>query len=167
MAEVARRGGGNLDFNIEMVREFRANKGVVAGNGLEHMHCLILTTVGARTLRPRMRPVAYTPFDGKYLLVGSLGGGPRHPDWHHNLVAHPAAIIEVGEDTFAVRGKIAAGAERQMLFSIICEQLPVMAAYQSMTTRVLPVHVLEVVGMEFGPDASGRAEAHARGRGAE
>jgi hypothetical protein len=30
MAAVARQGGGNLEFNIEMVREFRANKGMVA-----------------------------------------------------------------------------------------------------------------------------------------
>ena len=160
MAEVARNGGGNLEFNIEMVREFRLNKGVVTGNGLEHMPLLILTTVGARTLRPRMRPVGYVPHDGKYALVASLGGSSRNPNWHHNLMAHPYAIIEVGEDTFAVKSTLLEGEQRQALFDVICTRLPIMAEYQSLTCRPLPIHLLEVIGPEFGPDRPAGSSAN-------
>jgi deazaflavin-dependent oxidoreductase (nitroreductase family) len=102
-----------------------------------------------------MRPVAYVHHERKYLLVASLGGSTRNPDWHYNLLAHPHAIIEVGEDTFAVKGSLLVGDERDAFFEIICNGLPIMRKYQSMTSRVLPVHALEVVGSEFGPDAVG------------
>jgi deazaflavin-dependent oxidoreductase (nitroreductase family) len=159
MVEVARRGGGNLEYNTEMVREFRANKGMVRGNGLEDIPLLILTTVGARSLRPRMRPAGYAYVNGNYLLAASLGGSPRSPDWHYNLLAHPHAIIEVGEDTLAVKSRLAVGQEREALFEIVCETIPIMREYQAMTSRVLPVHVLEVIGPEFGPVPVASAQA--------
>ena len=158
MAEVARNGGGNLEFNIEMVREFRLNKGVVSGNGLEHMPLLILTTVrGAHA--PAPHAASRLCAARRQVCTGRrpLGGSSRNPNWHHNLMAHPYAIIEVGEETFAVKSTLLEGEQRQALFDVICTRLPIMAEYQSMTSRPLPIHLLEVIGPEFGPRAARRA----------
>jgi deazaflavin-dependent oxidoreductase (nitroreductase family) len=157
------RGEGARDFNIEMAREFRANKGVVNSNVLDMAGgasgaapVLILTMVGAKSLKPRMRPLGYVPYDDegerKYIIVASKGGADRHPIWYRNLVAHPDIIIEVGEDTWRAQAVLTQGERRERVFKAACERIPAYERYQAMTTRELPVFLLEVQGPEFGPE---------------
>lgn len=161
--EARTRGDGVRNFNSELVREFRANKGVVDSNVLRDAggpegpaRCLILTMVGAKSLKPRMKPLGYVPYDEdgerKYIIVASKAGGDRHPQWYHNLVAHPHAIIEVGEDTWRVKATLTEGDTREKVFGVACKCIPAYAKYQKITLRELPVFLLEVTGPEFGPE---------------
>lgn len=76
-------------------------------------------------------------------MVASKSGAPRHPDWHHNVIAQPDTTIEVAGATIRGRARVAVGLEREQLFAGHTAALPNFAVYQSRTTRRLPVVVLE------------------------
>jgi deazaflavin-dependent oxidoreductase (nitroreductase family) len=51
----------------------------------------------------RLTPLGCFPLgDDRYLIVASSGGSPTHPDWYHNLKAHPRIDVEVGTRAFTV-----------------------------------------------------------------
>ena len=50
---------------------------------------LLLTTTGRRSRRERTVPVLYLEDGGRFVIVASLAGAPRHPAWFLNLEANP------------------------------------------------------------------------------
>lgn len=128
-------------FNRGVVEAFRANGGVVPGRWSKQP-LLLLTTIGARSGLSRTTPLIYTIDDDRFVVIASKGGEPTHPDWYHNLVAHPEASVEVGSDRFAVRAEIAQGAERRRLFDQQAALMPFFAEYERTTPRTIPVVVL-------------------------
>ena len=48
---------------------------------------LLSTTTGARTGRPHTNPAAYQRDGERILVFASNAGGPKNPDWSHNLLA--------------------------------------------------------------------------------
>ena len=130
-------------FNKGVVAQFRANAGQVPGR----QHPLILlTTIGARSGLPRTTPLSYSTDGDRIVVIASKAASPTHPDWYHNLVAHPEAVIEIGAERFPVRARIAEGAERQRLFDAQAALMPFFAEYQRQTTRQIPVIVFERIG---------------------
>lgn len=136
-------------FNTPIIEEFRANQGRVGG-WFEGARLLLLTTTGARTGAPHTVPLGYLPDGGEQVLViGSAGGGPRHPAWFHNLRADPRTTVEDGVFTYPAHATVLGGAARDAAFGRAAEADPGWAAYQDATTRVLPVVALRSV--ETGP----------------
>ncbi|MFE6164865.1 nitroreductase/quinone reductase family protein [Streptomyces sp. NPDC056486] len=129
-------------FNQSVIDEFRANGGKVGGP-FEGGDLLLLTTTGARTGAARTTPLGYVRHGDSLLLVGSNLGGPRHPDWYHNLLAHPVVSVEVGTREFEALAVPAEGARREELFAHVVKAEPGYGEYQDRTTRPLPVIVLE------------------------
>jgi deazaflavin-dependent oxidoreductase (nitroreductase family) len=78
-------------------------------------------------------------------VLGSNGGAPTHPDWYHNLRANPRVTVEVGNERFDARARIAAHDERDRLWREFKEEIPVLADYEQKTSRQIPVVVLERV----------------------
>jgi deazaflavin-dependent oxidoreductase (nitroreductase family) len=72
-----------------------------------------------------------------------MGGAPKNPAWYHNLKAHPAASIELGDETRAVKAVVTSGEERDRLFRRQASLFPAFAEYEKKTTRTIPVVVLE------------------------
>ncbi|PXY16861.1 cation-binding protein [Prauserella flavalba] len=128
-------------FNQPVVDEFRANGGRVGGP-FDGGDLLLLTTVGAKSGHETTSPLAYLHIDGELVVVGSAGGGPRHPAWYHNLLAHPAVRVELGTETFGAIAVPAEGAERERLFEQVVARQPGFGDYQARTERALPVVVL-------------------------
>ena len=89
-------------FNESVIREFRANSGVVGGE-LAGMHLLLLTTLDARDGCPRTTPLAYHRRGDRYLVIASNGGAPRHPKWFRSLEQDPTVTVEIGVETFRRR----------------------------------------------------------------
>ena len=58
----------------------------VDGFEWEGAQCVILTTVGRKTGSLRRTPLIRIRDGQRYLLVASMGGAPRHPNWYLNLV---------------------------------------------------------------------------------
>jgi deazaflavin-dependent oxidoreductase (nitroreductase family) len=128
-------------FNEGVVEAFRANGGTVPGRWT-NQPLLLLTTIGARSGLPQTTPLLYSTDGDRYVVIASKGGEPTHPDWYHNLLAHPEATVEVGSESFAVRVQVAAGAERRRLFDQQAALMPFFAEYERTTAREIPVVVL-------------------------
>ena len=80
-------------FNESVIREFRASGGVVGGE-FAGMSLLLLTTIDARSGRPRTTPLAYHRRGHRYLVIASNGGAARHPSWFRNLERDPNVTVE-------------------------------------------------------------------------
>lgn len=63
---------------------------------------LLLTTTGARSGLPRVRPLAYVRAGADFIVVGTNFGQRHHPGWTANLLAHSGASIEVGPEELPV-----------------------------------------------------------------
>ena len=132
------------DWNKQVIEEFRA-KGGRAGGRLEGMPLLLLHHTGAKTAKSRVSPLAYQAVGNGYAIFGSKGGSPTHPDWYHNLVAHPQVSLEVGEETIAAQARVTAGEERERIWTKQKEDFPFFAEYEAKTAREIPVIMLEPV----------------------
>ncbi|MGH3525310.1 MAG: nitroreductase family deazaflavin-dependent oxidoreductase [Mycobacterium sp.] len=130
-----------LQFNAHNIKEFRRRGGTLGGN-FEGAPVLLLTTVGAKSGKPRTSPMMYLP-DGQRLIVfASNAGADTHPAWYHNLRANPSAWVEVGTERYPVTATELAGAERDQLFEEQSRRYPGVARYQANTQRQIPVLAL-------------------------
>src|SRR5262245_3417902 len=111
------------DYNRQVIEEFRAGRGKPGGRW-EGRPLLLLTTTGARSGQPRTTPMMYIPDGDRLLVTASNIGAPTHPDWYRNLVAHPEVTVEIGTETFNATAVVAAGSERQHLWTRIVELYP-------------------------------------------
>ncbi|MFJ7251859.1 nitroreductase/quinone reductase family protein [Streptomyces sp. NPDC098085] len=129
-------------FHQSVIEEFRANGGKVGGP-FEGVGLLLLTTTGARSGRETTTPLGRVRHGDSLLIVGSNLGAPAHPDWYHNLLAHPVVRVELGTRTFQALAVPAEGARREELFAHVVKAAPGYGDYQARTARPLPVVVLE------------------------
>jgi deazaflavin-dependent oxidoreductase (nitroreductase family) len=79
-----------------------------------------------------------------YVLVGSVGGAPKHPVWVYNLRANPDVEIR---DMTAVHPmkvrEVKDDAERARLWKLAVAAFPPYEEYQAKTQRRIPVFVAE------------------------
>ncbi len=129
------------DFNRRNIEEFRANHGRLGGQ-FEGAPMLLLHTTGARSGEERINPMMYLADGDRYLVFASAAGRDQNPAWYHNLVAHPDARIEVGDDSVDVQAVELDDAERDAKYAIQAERYPGFAEYERMTTRKIPVVAL-------------------------
>ncbi len=80
--------------------------------------------------------------DGRYAVVASMGGSPKHPVWYHNLIAHPHVELQDGADRHDYDAREVHGQERAEWWERACAAWPDYATYQTKTDRVIPVFVL-------------------------
>ena len=129
-------------FNAGIIEEFRTNDGKLSGQ-FATSNLLLLSTVGAKSGRQRVNPLAYLRIDGKLLIVGSFRGADFHPAWVHNLRANPRAHIELGRESFDVTAREIPPAEREEVIAKVVAAAPVFGEYQAKTERVLPLFELQ------------------------
>ncbi len=133
--------------NGDVIDQFRKNDGKIESGIFKGARLLLLTTTGAKSGRPRVNPLAFTRDGDNYVVIASKGGAPAHPDWYHNLVAHPEVSVEVstaeGTEQFAAHARVAEGDERERLYAAQAAIMPGFAEYQRKTQRQIPVVVLQ------------------------
>jgi len=130
------------DYNRQIIEEFRANGGRVGGSW-EGWPLILVHHVGARSGTVRVTPLGCFPQDdGRYVLVASNGGSPGHPDWYHNLRAHPRIEVEVGTETFPVLAEEVTGPARAELWPQLAARAPQIDEHQAKVTRQIPVIML-------------------------
>jgi deazaflavin-dependent oxidoreductase (nitroreductase family) len=133
-----------MDWNSAIIEEFRANEGRVGGQ-FDGAPLLLLHSTGAKTGTERINPMMYQSTDGGLAVFASKAGADTNPDWFHNLVANPQARVEVGVETFDVKARVAQSDEREQIWSEQKRRYPGFAEYERMTTRQIPVVILERV----------------------
>ena len=137
-----------IDFNQQVIDEFRAGHGHVGGM-FDGARLILLTTTGARTGRPHTTPVGFLPDPGRLLVIASAGGADRHPAWYHNLVANPRVTVETGPFTLEADADVLQGPERAEIWARAVESDPGWAQYQRTTERLIPVVALRPVRMSY------------------
>lgn len=130
------------DWNAKIIEEFRANEGRVGGN-FEGAPLLLLHHVGARSGQERVNPMMYQAVGESFAVFASAAGSDKNPDWYHNLRAHPEARIEVATETLEVTARILDPDEREPVWETQKSRYPGFADYESKTTRVIPVVMLD------------------------
>jgi deazaflavin-dependent oxidoreductase (nitroreductase family) len=130
------------DWNTAIIDEFRANGGKVGGP-FEGAPLLLLHTTGAKSGQQRVSPMMYRRVGDGYAVFGSKAGAPTHPDWYHNLIAHPSVQAEIGSQTLQLTARVAEGDERDQIWSAHKADFPGFADYERSTTRQIPVVILE------------------------
>jgi deazaflavin-dependent oxidoreductase (nitroreductase family) len=104
---------------------------------------LLLYSTGRKTGQPRTHALIFAQDGDDYLIVASMGGAPKHPQWYLNLVANPEAEIQVRAQRVPVTARTAQSPdERARLWKIATGTWPNYDAYQARTDREIPVVVL-------------------------
>ena len=130
------------DWVAEHARRYVATDGA-DGHLWRGYPTLVLTTTGRRSGRPRRQMLIYGRDGDRYLVVASMGGADRHPQWYRNLLAHPEVQVQVRADRFAARARPATPEEKPRLWRLMAELYPPYEAYQTRTSRAIPVVILE------------------------
>ena len=134
------------DFNQAIIDEFRANEGKVGG-GFAGVPVVLLSTKGAKSGKTRVNPLAAQPQDdGTLYVFASAAGSPKHPDWYHNLVAHPEVEVEFGADKYTATATPVTGAKRDEIYNRQKEAVAAFADYEQKTSRLIPVVALTRTG---------------------
>lgn len=130
-------------MNEQVLAEFRANGGKVGGR-FEGAPVILLHHKGAKSGKERVNPLVYSEDGERFVIIASKAGAPSHPDWYHNLKAHPDITVEVGTQTLRVRAEEVHGPERQRLFDAQAETMPYFKDYEKAAAgiREIPVFVL-------------------------
>jgi deazaflavin-dependent oxidoreductase (nitroreductase family) len=128
----------------EQVERFEASGGTEA-TVLERTGdpIVVITSVGAKSGKLRKNPVMRVERDGKYVAIASYGGGPKHPVWYYNFLAHPEVDLQDGPTKKAYRARLLEGAERADWWQHAVETWPTYGEYQKRTEREIPVFLLE------------------------
>jgi F420H(2)-dependent quinone reductase len=126
---------------VEQIEQAGTTAVIEHGKGV-----VLLTTRGAKTGKIRKTPLMRVEHDGRYAVVASLGGAPKHPVWYFNVKAEPKVQLMDGEVTRDFVARELEGAERELWWDRAVEAWPDYANYQTKTDRLIPVFVLEPVG---------------------
>jgi deazaflavin-dependent oxidoreductase (nitroreductase family) len=103
---------------------------------------LLLHHVGRKSGEERVTPLIYVEDGEDLVIVGSMGGTPKHPAWFHNLTAAPDTEVELRGGRRKVRARVADAGERERLWPLVVEHYPAFATYQGRTEREIPVVIL-------------------------
>ena len=134
-------------FGEEHVRRYRETNGEEGHIWREGSTILLLTTTGRNTGQKSTTPLIYGLDGDNPVIVASKGGAPQHPGWYKNLVANPAAEVQILGETFPVRARDAEGEERERLWKTMNGIWKHYDEYQTKTDRQIPVVVLERTGV--------------------
>jgi deazaflavin-dependent oxidoreductase (nitroreductase family) len=111
------------------IRQYVASGGA-EGHEWNGTTILLLTVTGRKSGAKHRTALIYREVDGDYVIVASKGGAPEHPAWFKNLQADPNVTVQVRDEVFAGRARVAEGDERARLWSLMTEVWPDYDKYQ-------------------------------------
>jgi len=118
---------------------YRLSGGRLLGRLRSGAPICLLTTIGRKSGRRRTVPLLYLEDEGDIIVVASQGGAPQHPGWYVNLVAAPAAELQIGERHILVTARTVDAADKAALWPRLVALYPPYETYQRQTTRSIPV----------------------------
>jgi deazaflavin-dependent oxidoreductase (nitroreductase family) len=134
------------EFNRRNIAEFRASGGTVGSFGDAPL--LLLTTIGAKSGKPRTSPMMYLADErdpDRVYVFASAAGADDDPAWFRNLSAHPTDLtVEIGRETLTADAEILAEPTRAAVYGAQAARYPGFASYQAKTSRRIPVAALNL-----------------------
>ncbi len=107
---------------------------------------LLLTTRGRASGKPHTVPLLYLQDGETPVVVASWGGRDYHPDWYLNLIAPPAAAVNLGGTKRHVIARTADDQERTIWWQRVRQAYRGYELYESRTRREIPIVFLEPGG---------------------
>ena len=108
------------------------------------MPVIIVTNTGNKSGTVRKTPLMRVKDGDAYVLVGSMGGAPKHPVWVYNLRANADVEIRDRAEVQRMRVReVSDAAERARLWALSVAAFPPYGEYQQRTERKIPVFVAE------------------------
>lgn len=123
--------------------ELIESSGGTEGLTLNGKPVVLLTTKGAKTGKLRKTPLMRVEHDGRYAIVASLGGAPKHPVWYYNVKAEPHVELRDGTTVQDMVAREVSGDEKAQWWERAVAAFPDYADYQKKTDREIPLFVLE------------------------
>ena len=106
--------------------------------------CLLLTTKGAKSAKPRTVSLLYYQDGEDIILIASKGGNAKHPAWYVNLSANPEVEVLLDGNTGTYKAHVATGEDRERLWAKAVEIYTGYDTYKERAgEREIPVVVLE------------------------
>ncbi len=97
--------------------------------GVPYVDSLMLRSVGAKSGDLRDAVLFYIPDGDSWVIIGSVGGGPKHPAWVHNLRASPHAWVFVDRKRYPVEAEFLEDEERESIWAAAAEVWPPYVQY--------------------------------------
>jgi deazaflavin-dependent oxidoreductase (nitroreductase family) len=123
------------------------SSGGTRGNTLRDtgMPVVVVTSRGAQSGKLRKAPLMRVECGGRYALVASQGGAPKHPTWYFNLLRDPHIELQDGPVPQGMTVRLLEGDEKAEWWARAVEAFPNYASYQTRTSRDIPVFLAEPV----------------------
>ncbi|HLM64955.1 MAG TPA: nitroreductase family deazaflavin-dependent oxidoreductase [Acidimicrobiales bacterium] len=113
------------------------------GGDMQGAPVVVLWTRGRHSGKVRKAALIRVEHEGKYAVVASLGGAPKHPVWYLNLLADPDVSLQDGPKIMDLRARTATPEEKAIWWPRATAAWPAYDNYQAKTERDIPVVLLE------------------------
>ena len=120
------------------------SSGGTEGTLLDGKPCVILWTRGRQSGVIRKTALMRVSDDaGRYAVVASMGGAPKHPLWYLNVLADPQVSLQDGAEVHDYAARVVEGDEKAAWWKRATAVWPAYDDYQAKTDRAIPLIVLE------------------------
>jgi F420H(2)-dependent quinone reductase len=127
----------------DQIEKYESSNGT-EGTELQGKPCVILWTRGRKSGTVRKSALMrVADEEGRYAVVASMGGAPKHPVWYLNLLADPEVTLQVGPEVKDYTARVVEGDEKAAWWERATEVWPAYDEYQAKTERAIPLVVLE------------------------
>jgi deazaflavin-dependent oxidoreductase (nitroreductase family) len=133
-----------VDWVRDMTNTILEN-GTTDGQTIADRPVVLVTVRGAKTGKLRKVPLMRVENDGRYAIVASLGGAPKHPVWYYNVKGDPHVDLQDGTVTKDYTAREVFGDEKAEWWERSVAAYPPYADYQKKTDRQIPVFVLDPI----------------------
>lgn len=107
---------------------------------------ILLTHTGRKSGKEYTTPLLSMPHENGWVVVGSNGGRPEHPQWVRNVAANPDVEVQDGRRKVAAVATVADDERRAELWPILGKQYQGWHHYQTLTERDIRVVELRPAG---------------------
>ena len=118
------------EMSVRLTGYSIAARMITWNEGVPYISSLMLRTVGAKSGDLRDAVLFYFPDGDNWVIIGSVGGGPKHPAWVHNLRANPHAWVFVDRKRHPVEAEFLEGDDRDRLWLAAAEVWPPFHQYE-------------------------------------
>ena len=129
-------------FGEEHTQKYKETGGQ-EGHDWQGTQVLLLTTTGRKSGEARELPLIYGKSGDDYLIVASKGGADAPPAWYLNIEADPDVEVQVWDDRFPAKARVATAEEKAEMWKTMTAEWPAYDDYQKKTDREIPIIVLE------------------------
>jgi deazaflavin-dependent oxidoreductase (nitroreductase family) len=134
-----------VQVRVFMLTNGRVGRNWRIGAGFRNpVPTLLLEHVGRKSGEQYTTPLVFLEDGPDLVIVASVGGLKKNPQWYRNLVSTPETQVRLPkEGVRPVRAHVADDAERARLWPMLVDLYADFAKYQGWTDRKIPVIILE------------------------